>query len=90
MLSTKSLNLSINSNFILQYNSCSLLILSSTNNIYIERFWCTIKYQHIYLRPVGNGLELYNGIELWIEKYNNKAHQGIGRINPISKYKSVA
>lgn len=60
------------------------------DNIYIERFWRTIKYQHIYLRPAGNGLELYKGIELWIEKYNNRAHQGIGRIKPIIKYKSVA
>jgi putative transposase len=60
------------------------------DNIYIERFWRTIKYQHIYLNPASNGHVLYKGIEKWITKYNNKAHQGIGRIKPIVKYKSVA
>lgn len=60
------------------------------DNIYIERFWRTIKYQHIYLRPASNGYELFKGIEEWMTKYNNKAHQGIGRIKPIIKYKSVA
>lgn len=60
------------------------------DNIYIERFWRTIKYQHIYLRPADNGLDLFKGIDRWIDKYNKKAHQGIDRIKPIIKYKSVA
>jgi len=29
------------------------------DNIYIERFWRTIKYQYIYLNPAQNGLNLY-------------------------------
>ena len=60
------------------------------DNIYIERFWRTIKYQHIYLNPANDGTELFKGIEQWIIKYNNKAHQGIGRIKPIVKYKQAA
>lgn len=60
------------------------------DNIYIERFWRTIKYQHIYLKPADNGLDLFKGIDQWIDRYNNRAHQGIGRIKPIVKYKSVA
>lgn len=60
------------------------------DNIFIERFWRTIKYQHIYLNPASNGHDLYKGIDKWIVKYNNRAHQGIDRIKPIVKYKSVA
>ena len=60
------------------------------DNIYIERFWRTIKYQHIYINPANDGISLYKGINKWIEKYNNKAHQGIGRIKPIQKYNNAA
>ena len=60
------------------------------DNIFIERFWRTIKYQHIYLRPSNDGYELFKGIDKWIDKYNNRPHQGIGRIKPIWKYQNVA
>lgn len=48
------------------------------DNIYIERFWRSIKYRHIYLNPADDGVELFKGIDIWIEKYNNRKHQGIG------------
>ena len=35
----------------------------SLDNIYIERFWRTIKYQHIFLNPADDGRQLYRGIE---------------------------
>lgn len=60
------------------------------DNIYIERFWRTIKYQHIYLNPSTDGISLYKGIMKWMIKYNNKAHQGIGRVKPIEKYNNAA
>lgn len=60
------------------------------DNIYIERFWRTIKYQHIYLNPADDGISLYKGIRKWIIKYNNKAHQGIGRVKPVEKYNNAA
>ena len=31
------------------------------DNIWIERFWKSIKYNHIYLNPADDGLELYEG-----------------------------
>jgi putative transposase len=46
------------------------------DNIYIERFWRTIKYQHIYLTPPDDGLQLYRGIAKWLEGYHNRKHQG--------------
>lgn len=31
------------------------------DNIFIERFWRTLKYQYVYLNPKNDGLELYIG-----------------------------
>jgi len=60
------------------------------DNIYIERFWRTVKYQYIYLNPAEDGLSLFKGLRDWIERYNNKAHQGIGRVKPRDKYYEAA
>jgi len=59
------------------------------DNIYIERFWRTIKYQHIYLNPAEDGITLYRGIKKWMERYHNRNHQGINK-KPIEKYKNAA
>ena len=60
------------------------------DNIYIERFWRTIKYQHVYLNPADNGLELYRGIDNWLQRYHHRDHQGIGRIKPVERYGAAA
>jgi len=60
------------------------------DNIYIERFWRTIKYQYVYLNPAKNGLDLYLGIKRWIERYHNRDHQGINRKKPITIYQNAA
>lgn len=52
------------------------------DNIYIERFWRTIKYQYIYLNPTNCGAELFRGIKVWLERYHQRDHQGIGRNKP--------
>lgn len=59
------------------------------DNIYIERFWRSIKYRHIYLNPADDGLQLFRGIDGWIEKYNKRKHQGTGE-KPDSRYKNAA
>jgi len=56
------------------------------DNIYIERFWRTIKYQHIYLNPADDGRQLFHGIAKWLERYHHRDHQGIGRTKPADKY----
>jgi len=60
------------------------------DNIFIERFWRTIKYQHIYLNPADNGLDLYVGIKKWIERYHNRDHQGIDRKKPKDIFRNAA
>ena len=54
----------------------------ATDNIYIERFFRTIKYDYIYLNPVESGLELYEGIQDVIKGYNKRSHQGINNQKP--------
>ncbi|MHA6727063.1 IS3 family transposase [Chryseobacterium sp. A301] len=52
------------------------------DNIYIERFFRTIKYDYIYLNPVESGWELYEGIQDFIIGYNKRSHQGINNQKP--------
>lgn len=58
----------------------------ATDNSFIERFFRSIKYDYIYLNPSETGVELYQGIKKYIEKYNNRKHQGVKRIKPICLY----
>lgn len=57
------------------------------DNIWIERFWKTIKYEYIYLHPEENGADLYDGIRRFIDDYNHRRHhQGINRSIPSKLY----
>ena len=63
----------------------------ATDNIYIERFWRTIKRDWIYLNPAENGNELFKGIDYFINYYNTqKTHQGINREIPVKIYNLVS
>lgn len=63
----------------------------ATDNIFIERFWRTIKQDYVYICVPSNGIELYKGLNEFIDYYNNeKPHQGIERIIPVMRYKQVA
>lgn len=62
----------------------------ATDNAYIERFFRTLKWKHVYLHPAKDGLELYKGIDTFIEKYNNRRHRGIGRQKPSQLYQQAA
>lgn len=61
------------------------------DNIWIERFWRTIKTEYIYLNPEDDVVVLRGGIKDYIEYYNNRrAHQGIGHQTPIRKYEMAS
>lgn len=62
----------------------------ATDNAVVERFFGTIKRKHVYLYPASDGLELYGGISRFIERYNSRKHQGIGRKKPNELYLSAA
>lgn len=44
------------------------------DNIWIERFWKSIKHNYIYLNPCDDGFELFEGVQNHIEYYNQKTH----------------
>lgn len=46
------------------------------DNIYIERFWRTIKYEH-YIRPTGDVEQLRDGMEWFINWYNRERYHTV-------------
>jgi len=57
------------------------------DNIYIERFWKSIKYEKIYLNPPNGGLDLYQMVREYIEFYNSeRRHTEIGKVPPNQIY----
>ena len=57
------------------------------DNIWIERFCKTIKYEYIYIQPEENGANLFFGIKRFIDNYNyHRRHQGINRTVPSKLY----
>jgi len=57
------------------------------DNIYIERFWRSIKYEYIYLNPANGGIELLKGVRKYIEFYNNeRRHDSLNQIAPNNFY----
>ena len=59
----------------------------SIDNICIERFWRTIKYEEIYLNDYKSMSELRYSIDNYIVKYNSKRlHSAIGNKTPNEVY----
>ena len=55
------------------------------DNVMVERFWRTIKYDDIYIRCYETMPDLYHGIEAFIAKYNRRKHRTLG-MSPEEKY----
>ena len=61
------------------------------DNIFIERLWKTVKYEHIYLKAPDDGVQLYEGLNDYFSFYNSKRpHQSLGYRTPEVLYNSVA
>lgn len=61
------------------------------DNIFIERLWRTVKYEHIYLNPATDGLQLWKGLDHYFEYYNRyRRHSSIGYQRPIEIFMSHA
>ncbi|UTA66484.1 IS3 family transposase [Emticicia sp. 21SJ11W-3] len=57
------------------------------DNIFIERFWRTLKYEYVYLNPANGGLQFYFGLDEYIRYYNfQRPHEAIEKMTPASKY----
>lgn len=61
------------------------------DNIYIERFWRTIKQEYIYIWPAEDGNILLKGIKKYMNYYNNqRTHQSLDRQTPYQWYEYAA
>ena len=61
------------------------------DNIFIERFWRSVKYEKIYLEPSDDGLELYGKIKSYMEFYNTRRqHQSLGYKRPEQMFRKAA
>jgi putative transposase len=53
------------------------------DNIQIERFWCTLKYEEVYLKSYASVAEARESIKRYIEWYNHEhRHMGIQKNCP--------
>jgi len=61
------------------------------DNIWIERFWRTIKQEYIYINPTDDVSALRAGIGDFVEHYNvSRPHQTLGYNKPIEWYTKAA
>ena len=57
------------------------------DNIMIERFWKSIKYEYIYLNEITTGTELWTGLNDYFNFYNNeRLHQSLKYKTPYEFY----
>ncbi len=59
------------------------------DNIFVERFWRTIKYEEVYLHAYENVWEAEHSIKAYIQFYNQeRLHSSLGYQTPNSLYNS--
>ena len=53
------------------------------DNVFIERFWRTIKYEDIYLKEYKDGKALFDGLLSYVQFYNHeRKHQSLLYLTP--------
>ena len=61
------------------------------DNIFVERLWRSVKYEHIYLHTPTDGIELYEGLKRYFQFYNSERfHQSLDYQIPEVLYKKAA
>ena len=57
------------------------------DNIFCERLWRSVKYEHVYLFSASDGLECFKGLKTYFEYYNNqRRHQNLDYETPKTIY----
>lgn len=57
------------------------------DNIFVERFFRTLKYEHIYLYEYATPKDLRKGLQQYIAFYNHeRLHQSLGYCRPVEYY----
>jgi putative transposase len=63
----------------------------ATDNIFIERLWRSVKYEHVYLYPAADGRELHRGLLDYFNFYNKeRRHQHLESQTPFTVYHAAA
>lgn len=57
------------------------------DNIFVERLWRSVKYEHIYLNVYTDGLSLWKGLDGYFWFYNQeRPHQSLAYKTPANCY----
>lgn len=57
------------------------------DNIFVERLWRSVKYEHIYLNVYEDGLSLWKGLDGYFRFYNQeRPHQSLAYKTPANCY----
>ncbi|MEX2516939.1 MAG: integrase core domain-containing protein [Gammaproteobacteria bacterium] len=57
------------------------------DNIFVERLWRTVKYEHLYTRTFLNVREVKQSLVHWFNWYNRERfHQGLDDLTPDEVY----
>jgi putative transposase len=61
------------------------------DNVFVERLWRSVKYEHVYLNIAKDGVELYAGLKKYFDFYNTERfHQSLDYQAPETVYKKLA
>ncbi len=61
------------------------------DNVLIERLWCTVKYEEVYLRAYESGSQARAGLGAYFDFYNtSRPHQALGYRTPTEVYPTGA
>jgi putative transposase len=57
------------------------------DNIFVERIWRTVKYEHLYTKEFNNLKEVRKSLSIWFEWYNQERfHQSLDNLTPDEVY----
>jgi putative transposase len=57
------------------------------DNVIVERFWRSVKYEDVYLKSYTDGLELSHGLRRYMQHYNERRpHQSLDGATPDEAY----
>jgi putative transposase len=60
------------------------------DNVFIERLWWSVKYEHVYLHDHATVRSLHGGLESYLEYFNRvRPHQGLGYRTPWDVYRGA-
>ncbi|MCB5255034.1 MAG: integrase core domain-containing protein, partial [Candidatus Cloacimonetes bacterium] len=60
------------------------------DNIFIERFWRTVKYEEVYIKEYQAVVDAYSGLKGFIKFYNDeRLHQSLGYRSPSEVHHKI-